>query len=188
MPQISDEKLISRYLKGDEQSLEVLIKRYLKPIYGLAYRFVGDSADAEDIAQEAFVRVWRNIKKFDQQKSFRPWLFAIARNTALDYLKKKKPLPFSRFENENSGNFLAETFADSASLPSQLAEDKNITSLLTAALKKLSPKYSQVFSLRHDDQLTFRQIAQALKEPLNTVKSRYRRAVITLKEILSESL
>jgi len=65
---LSDEQLVINYLKGDEKSLEVLIKRYLKPIYNFAFQFVGNSPEAEDITQEVFVKMWRNLKKFNRQK------------------------------------------------------------------------------------------------------------------------
>ncbi len=70
-----DEKLIADYLAGDEQSLELLIKQYLKPIYSFVSRYVGNGQEAEDITQEVFVRVWRSLKKFDQTKSFKTWVF-----------------------------------------------------------------------------------------------------------------
>ncbi|MBI4159946.1 sigma-70 family RNA polymerase sigma factor [Candidatus Wolfebacteria bacterium] len=73
-----------------EVSLELLIRRYLKPIYGFTYRYVGAGQDTEDVTQETFVKVWRNLKKFDQNKSFKTWIFSIAKNTAIDFLKKKK--------------------------------------------------------------------------------------------------
>ena len=86
----SDKQLIINYLKGDEKSLELLIQSYLKPIYSFVYRCTGNTQDAEDVTQEVFVKVWRNLKKFDQRKSFKTWIFAIAKNTAFDHLKKRK--------------------------------------------------------------------------------------------------
>jgi RNA polymerase sigma-70 factor (ECF subfamily) len=102
MENLGDLKLIKQYLAGDEKSLDVLVKRYLKIIYGYSYRNVGNSADAEDITQETFLKVWKNIKKFDQSKSFKSWIFTIAKNTSIDYLRKKKSVPFSRFETTRS--------------------------------------------------------------------------------------
>ncbi len=95
----SDQKLIANYLAGDEKSLEILINRYLRPIYSFVYRHVGNGEVAEDITQEVFVKVWRNLKKFDQNKSFKTWIFTIAKNTSFDFFKKKKAIPFSELEN-----------------------------------------------------------------------------------------
>ena len=79
----TDEQLLNDYLFGDEKSLELLIRRYLKPIFGFVYKYVRNSPDAEDITQEVFVRIWRNLKKFKKEKKFKTWIFAIARNSAM---------------------------------------------------------------------------------------------------------
>ena len=68
------------------------------------YKNVGNQSEAEDITQEVFVKIWKNIKKFDQNRSFKPWIFQIAKNTSIDFLRKKKSIPFSKFENEEGGN------------------------------------------------------------------------------------
>lgn len=81
-----DNQLIAEYLQGREQALEILINKYLGQIYGFVYRLVGKPEEAEDITQEVFVKVWRSLKKFDKEKSFKPWLFKIAKNTAMDFL------------------------------------------------------------------------------------------------------
>ena len=84
-----EEQLVRDYLKGDENSLEILIGQYLKPIYSFIYRYVGNASEAEDITQEVFVRVWKNLKKFDQNKKFKTWIFGIAKNASIDWLRKK---------------------------------------------------------------------------------------------------
>lgn len=94
---IADEILIKKYLQGDEKSLEILIQRYLKPIYSFIYRFIGNKQDAEDVTQEVFVKAWRNFKKFDQEKKFKTWIFSIAKNTAIDFLKKRRQFRFLSF-------------------------------------------------------------------------------------------
>jgi len=183
----SDQQLVSDYLSGDEKSLEVLFGRYLKPIYSFTYRYVGDGQDAEDVTQEAFVKVWRNLKKFDQQKSFKTWIFSIAKNTAIDFLKKKKATTFSEFENEEGENMITETLADPSPLPQELLEKAGVAQILNAAMEKLSPKYRMVLFLRYNDQFNFREIAESLGEPIHTITSRHRRALIQLKKLLTES-
>lgn len=181
----SDKQLIVDCLKGDEESLELLIQSYLKPIYSFVYRYTGSTQDTEDITQEVFVKVWRNLKKFDQQKSFKTWIFAIAKNTAFDHLKKKKVIPFSYFENEKGENIITETLADPSPLPDELLERAGVAQILTSAMEKLSPQYRMVLFLRYNDHFTFREIGESLGEPLHTIKSRHRRALIQLKELLS---
>jgi RNA polymerase sigma-70 factor (ECF subfamily) len=183
----SDQQLIADYLNGDEESLEVLIKRYLKPIYSFVFRYVGDSQEVEDITQEVFVKTWRNLKKFDRKKSFKTWIFTIAKNTSIDWLRKKKTIPFSEFENKEGRNVLLETVADTAPLPHEFFGRANIVQKLTSAIEKLLPKYRMVLFLRYNDHFTFREIAEILEGSLNTIKSRHRRALILLKKLLLDS-
>lgn len=187
----SDKQLVVDYLKGDEKSLEVLVKRYLKPIFSFVYRFVGNFQDAEDITQEVFVKVWRNLKKpalhriysgagFDPKRgSLKTWIFSIAQNASIDFLRKKKTVSFSEFE--------VEKIADSSPLPDKLFDQRSIAGKLTLAINKLSPKYRMVLLLYYNDHFTFREIAEVLGEPLNTIKSRHRRALILLKKLLIKS-
>jgi RNA polymerase sigma factor (sigma-70 family) len=172
----SEEQLVIDYLKGDKESLEILIKRYLKPIYSFAYQYVGDSQTAEDITQDVFIKVWRNLKKFNKDKKFKTWIFAIAENTCFGWLKKKKALPFSSFENEKGENSLINKLADFI-LPLQ-------EPLLNTAMEKLPSKYRAALSLRYNNQLTFREIAETLGESINTVKSKHRRGISLLRKIL----
>ena len=183
----SDQQLIANYLAGDEQSLELLIRQYLKPIYSFVSRYVGNGQEAEDITQEVFVRVWRNLKKFDQNKSFKTWLFSIAKNASLDFLKKKKAIPFSEFDTEEGGNRITDTLADPSPLPLELLEKAGMARMLNEAMEKLSPQYRMVLFLRYNDHFNFREIAESLNEPLNTVKSRHRRALVMLRGLIQEA-
>ena len=180
----SDQQLIAAYFKGDEKSLETLIKRYLKPIFSFTYRYVGNYQEAEDITQDVFVKVWRNLKKFDQNKSFKTWVFTIAKNTSIDWLKKKKAMPFSKFEDEEGKNALLERIVDTAPLPDELFARADMARILNSAMEKLLPKYRMVLFLRYNDHFNFREIAESLGEPLDTIKSMHRRALIMLKKLL----
>ncbi|MEK7541855.1 MAG: sigma-70 family RNA polymerase sigma factor [Patescibacteria group bacterium] len=183
----SDERLITDYLAGDEKSLEILFGRYLKPIYSFAYRYVGGGQEAEDVTQEAFVKVWRHIKRFDRSKSFKTWIFSIAKNTAIDFLKKKKLIPFSEFENEDGENTITETLADPSPLPQELLERASVAQVLHSAMEKLSPRYRMVLFLRYNDHFNFREIAESLGEPENTIRSGHRRAMVMLKKLLCQN-
>ena len=182
----SEKQLITDYLDGNQEALEILVRQYLKPIYSFVYRYVGSPQEAEDITQETFIKVWRNLKKFDQSKSFKTWIFSIAKNSAIDFLKKKKAIPFSEFENEEGENMITETLADPSPLPHELLEKAGMAQVLTSAMEKLSPKYRMVLFLRYNDHFNFREIAESLGEPLHTITSRHRRALIQLKKILTE--
>jgi len=179
----SDNQLIVDYFRGDEKALEILIERYLKAIYSFVYWYVRNSQEAEDITQEVFVKVWRNLKRFKKEYKFKIWIFAIAKNTCLDWQKKKRIIPFSVLDNEEGLSF-AETIKDPALLPNELLERQDITVTLKGALESLSPKYRMILFLHYNDHFTFREIAEILGEKLNTVKSRHRRALTMLRKFL----
>lgn len=182
----TDQRLVADYMAGKEQSLELLIKRYLKSIYFFAYYYAGNTQDAEDVAQEVFLRAWRRIKKFDQKKSFKTWIFSIAKNASINTYKRKKTIPFSAFSASGGENIIIETLVDSLPLPDELLEMREQEKILTKAIEKFSLNYRAVILLRYNNDLTFREIAESLNESLNTVKSRYNRALAILKKLLSE--
>src|SRR3989338_10910855 len=124
MEQRSDKELIETYFSGDEMSLELLIVRYLGAIFRFVRSIIHVQEDSEDITQEIFVKAWRNLARFDREKSFKTWLLAIAKNTSLDYLRKKKPLLFSKFEDEQGRNILRETLQDTKPSPHAHAESQ----------------------------------------------------------------
>lgn len=190
----SDEQLVWRHLKGnDGHALEDLIKRYLPLTFTFTCNYIGNRDNAADITQETFVKVWKNIKKpalspskgFDPQKgSFKTWIFTIAKRTAIDWLKKRNALPFSAIQDEaGNDNFVNSLADESPSITEQLAFQET-SKKLSFALARLPGAYNTIVSLRINDDLNFREIAEHLKKPLNTVKSQYRRGISLLKKIL----
>lgn len=182
----SDEELLAAHIKGDEKAFEELIARHLKGVYSFVLRFVGDDAEAEDIVQETFVKAWRSAKQYRVESSkFKTWLLRIARNSAIDFLRKRKHIAFSEFENEQGQNVLAETVPDPAALPDELFASAQDAQALRNALQKLSPGAREILLLHYTNGLTFLEIGEMLGEPQNTVKSRHHRAVLQLRKILS---
>lgn len=187
MSDVSDEKLIAQYLAGDEESLRVLFKQYLKPIYNFVCYYLNDSTEAEDVVQEVFIKVWKNLKKFKQNKKFKAWIFSIAKNACFDALRKKKEIVFSEFETE-SGNVLADSLVDEAPLPSEIFERQEISQILASAIEKLPLKYRTVLLLHYNDHFDIKEIAELLDKPSETIKSRHYRGIVLLRKILTESL
>ncbi|MFZ1719903.1 MAG: sigma-70 family RNA polymerase sigma factor [Candidatus Moraniibacteriota bacterium] len=184
--QSPDTNLILRHLSGDTKAFLLLMKSYLKPIYRFAFQFTHEQASAEDIAQETFIKVWKNLRRFDTRRPFKTWIFTIAKNTAYDYLKKRKTLPFSSFENDEGENPL-EAIDDENLLPSAILERKEITTMLTSALEKISPTNQTLLTLRYLEDFSLEEIAEILGEPYNTIKSRHLRALKRLKQEIIES-
>jgi RNA polymerase sigma-70 factor (ECF subfamily) len=176
---LADKNLIQNYLKGDSKAIDVLVERYFKQIYGFVYKNVGSQENAEDITQEVFVKVWKNLKKFDQKREFKPWVFQIAKNASIDFLRKKKSIPFSRFENEDGKNVLIDNMEGPKFDILEVLNNKNVLATATA---DLSEKDKKIINLRHTDGMSFKEISEVFKESINTTKSRYRRVITSLKK------
>lgn len=186
MTKESDQQLINDYSQGNESALDILIKQHFQSVYRLIFYYLNNRPAAEDLTQEVFLKVWRNLKKYQPERKFSSWLFEIAKNTALDYLKKKKELVWSDFEDQDGNNFLTDSLIDPEPLPSALLEKTEIKELVTEALAKLPPQDRAIILLYYQEQLNLREIAETLNEPLNTIKSRYRRGLIKLKELITD--
>ena len=185
MKTCSDEQLAESYQKnGDEKALEYIIKRYLPLIFAFVKKYTGRPDDAADITQEVFVKVWKKIGQYNSAKSFRSWLYAIAKNTAIDWLRKKQAIPFSVMENEDDLHF-ADSLTDDSPTVLDMLDSKINGRRLLLAIAQLPLKYSSIFLHRVDHDSSLKQVAQSLKIPLNTVKSRHRRGLIILKNLLS---
>ncbi len=178
----TDGMLVERYRKGDKTAFDDLVRRHCSSIYAFSRRYSGDPDRAADITQEVFVKAWKNIGTFDTKKAFKPWIFAIAKNTALDWLRKKEATPFSFFGNED-GEVDFPAPDDRLSLE-EFLDAKETASRAKRVLSELPKRHSEVVLMHHEDELTFKEIASILKEPLHTVKSRYRRAIRFVKEKL----
>lgn len=182
----TDEQLISDHDKGDTEAFAFLVERHLKQVFNFAYRLSGNSHDAEDITQESFLKAWRKLKQYQRNKNFKPWLFSIVHNSAIDMLRKKKDFVFSDFETDAGENPLIDSLADPDPLADELfakVEDRKIVDNLFA---RLAPIYKEVLMLHYNNDFTFEEISQALGKPLHTVKSQHRRAIMKLKEILKK--
>ncbi len=182
-----ENELVLMAKAGKDRALEMLIRLYLSSVHGMCLRYLGNADEAEDAVQETFVKVWRNLKKIDPQKNFRAWSMEIAKNTCLDVLKKKKAVPMGVFANEDGSNTFIESMVSLSPSPAELAEHSMLKRILNIATHKLSPAYQKILSLYYGQGLNFREISETLNEPLHTVKSRHRRAVINLRLILAEN-
>ncbi len=186
MEHLTDEQLVEAYLAGGEGALRTLVGRYAGPVFNFLYRMLGNVADAEDVAQETFFRAWKYLKRFNGEKRFKSWLFTIAKNAAFASLARVRARTFSDVEGKE-GSF-AETVADPAPLPEEWFSRGEVEGEVTRALQKLHPVSRAALVLHYEEDLTFREIGELLNEPLNTVKSRHRRALIALRKLLIDKM
>ena len=180
-----DEQLISAYLEGDDHALTVLVDRYLPDAYNFAFKLINDQHIAEDVTQESFVKAWKNMRGFIPGNSFRSWLFSIIYNTSIDYLRKKRELPFSGFENNEGYNSLVATLNDNEPLQDELIAMAENTRYVANLLNQINPQYREVLTLRHTSNMTFDEMSKLLRKPLHTVKSQYRRGVASLRRLIN---
>jgi RNA polymerase sigma-70 factor (ECF subfamily) len=189
MLNLDDKQIIKKYLTGDDSALDFLIKKYLRQVYFFVLKIINDKHEAEDVTQEVFFRAWKNIKKFDVDKNFKTWIFSIAKNASLDFLKKKKSIPFSAyFTEETDGDMEPEenNLPGLFELPNEIAQKTETAIIIQSAVKQLKPIYQTIIYLYYNQQLTFQEISEILGESINTVKSRHRRALILLKNQLNK--
>jgi RNA polymerase sigma factor (sigma-70 family) len=181
----TDDQLIFDYLEGNEKALTILVGRYLSDAYNFAVKLTGDRQIAEDITQESFTKAWKNMRKFVAGNSFRGWLFSIIKNTAIDWLRKRKNISFSNFahiaEHENT---LEATLVDTNPLPDELLAQAQDAQYLEKLLLQINPQYQEVLSLRNTSNMTFDEISKIVKRPLHTVKSQYRRGLIAMRRLI----
>ncbi|MBI3633480.1 MAG: sigma-70 family RNA polymerase sigma factor [Candidatus Vogelbacteria bacterium] len=183
----TDVELITKSKNGDLRSFDLLVIRYLKSILNFAYRLTNNHDDADDVTQETFLKAWKNLDSFDINKSFKTWIFTIARNTVTDLFRKKKSIPSSFFNNEEGENPLLDNLADTEPLPDQLiliAENKK---LLEDTLNQIPINYKEVLLLRYMEDLTFEEISEALGRPSNTIRSQHKRGLLLLRKLLTNA-
>ncbi|MFH2232543.1 MAG: RNA polymerase sigma factor [Patescibacteria group bacterium] len=185
MDKLSDQELIILFRQGEDKALGILIKRYLTPVYRFLFRLTHDSSLAEDLTQETFLKTWKNLKRFDVSKSFKAWVFAIARNNCIDNFRKNNASSISHFEKDLLGGDSINSIEDNRPLANDILQNEEIAAYIDEGLKKI-PQSARAVILMHDtENLTFQEIADALKEPMNTVKSRYRRGIQLLRKLLT---
>jgi len=182
MSNYSDEQLIEAYLKGDKETLNILIKRYLTLIFNYILSFVKDADIAEDLTQEVFVKVWKKIKKFDNKYKFKSWLYIIAKNTCLDYLKKNRAINFSELNLVDDNLLFENLLKEVSASPQAEFEIAQEGIVLNDAVDKLPGKYKETIKLHFQGGYNFREIGEILKISIETVKSRNRRALARLRK------
>ncbi|MGC9599230.1 MAG: sigma-70 family RNA polymerase sigma factor [Minisyncoccia bacterium] len=181
----TDAELVRAVLAGDKDAFPALLARHMDGVYRFAYRYLRHGEDAEDVTQETFVRAWRNLKRFDTTKNFKTWIFTIAKNAALDLIKKKKPLLFSQInEDDDQLDVLLAPYVGAQELPDTILQRKMVAADIERALGALPPGYRMVLAMRYRDHLKFREIAETLGEPIDTVKSKHRRGIILLRRVI----
>lgn len=182
-----DPDLVARALRGEEKAYRALLDRYQRSVYSICLRMVKNETEAEDLAQEAFVKVFTSLGRYDPTYPFSSWIFKITANLCIDHLRKRRLQTVSIDEPVagKDGDFTKDFPAPGAN-PEGLMLTREKMEALDAAIESLPPHYRIMVLLRHQEGLSYEEIAEALDIPLGTVKARIHRARALLKGMLEE--
>ncbi len=170
-------QLVRKATGGDLDAFEELIRRLQRRVYGFAYQHLRDLDEAQDLAQEIFVKLYRNLARYDQARPFEPWFWKLAANTAINYHRKRVPVP----TDQSTDSATAATLGGAgATIP-----DHDPT--LTDALAQLDPAYRLPILLHYYADLSLEQVARTLTLSIPAIKSRLHRARAMLRNSLAES-
>ena len=174
------EKIIARARRGDADAFEQLVVAYRDQVFRLALRMCGSEADADEVAQEAFLSAWKALPNFRGESQFSTWLYQLTTHAAIDLMRREK-------RQIAAADITEVNAADPAPSPQQQAEHSEQREIVRDAILQLAPEQREVVVLRFMEELSYEEIGAVLKLPSGTVKSRLNRAKAQLKEILSKS-
>lgn len=186
---LDDADLAVAARKGSQDACTLLVTRFERPVYNLVARLVQDPALAEDLTQDAFLKMFRGLAGYDESLRFSSWLFRIAHNTAIDHLRQRRLLLATPRLDDDGEEVdplagLPDLKGDS---PEHAAARKQIAAVLDRAIDTLRPEYRAVVVLRHHEDLDYDEIAEVMDLPLGTVKTYLHRARKDLAQRLKEA-
>ena len=178
-----DQSIVSRCLSGDEAAWEELVRQHTRHVYALCYRFTGGAAEAQDLTQEVFLRVFRTLKSFrSAEGSFGTWLARVTRNLLIDHYRRTRQERITDPIEEQLPTLDLKGAATDQ--PDQALAGREASEVLQSALQKLSPELREAVILRDLQEMEYREIAQVLDIPEGTVKSRINRGRTELGRLL----
>ncbi|KEF38639.1 RNA polymerase, sigma subunit, SigW [Schinkia azotoformans MEV2011] len=178
-------KRIKQVKKGDQSAFAEIVELFKDKVYQLCYRMVGNAHDAEDIAQEAFIRAYVNINSYDTNRKFSTWLYRIATNLSIDRLRKRKPDYFLDAEIEGTEGFTMYSQIPSDELqPDEMVETLEFQEWIQQEINELPVMYRSVIVLKYIEELSLKEIGDILDLPIGTVKTRIHRGREALRKRL----
>ncbi|MDQ3068709.1 MAG: RNA polymerase sigma factor [Acidobacteriota bacterium] len=174
--------LISRAAGGDRTAFQVLVERHRPMVYRVAYQFAGNHHDADDIAQDVFIKVYQSLGRFRQDAQFTSWLYRIAMNACIDY--KRRQSPHQRNREVEDPDLALDAAPDERPGPEGLAAGAELGVALRTAIDTLPPRQRLIFVMRHHEGLKLHEIASALGLADGTVKRQLHSAVHRLRKVL----
>ena len=185
-----EQTLIRRICAGESELFYQLVQPYERRVYATAFAILHNEADAEDVAQEAILKAFKNIRQFRGDARFSTWLIQITVNEARMRRRKQHPGVMEPIvdQTDEEGNYIPREFADWREIPSEELERKEVRQKLAEALASLGEKYREVFILRDMQDLSIEETAKALNISQASVKTRLLRARLMLRDLLAPGL
>ncbi len=186
--QTSDQFWVQRARAGDQDAFAELVRLYQRPIYNLALRMAGNPEDAEELTQTAFLNAWRGLPRFQEEASFFTWLYRLATNACIDFLRheKRRYTVLQTVSLDDEERQVATQLPDYRNAPEERALQRDLHETLTRAIQALSLEHREILIQREIDGLSYQEIAELLDLELGTVKSRIARARLALRRILEK--
>ena len=176
---VDNAALVAAHLAGDGRAFQELVERYRLRLLNFVHRIIGDRERAEDLVQEAFIRVYRHLHRFDTSKKFSTWVYTIASNLAKNELRNRSRNPLVLYQSlrvQGEEDRRPLQFEDASSRPDDMFAGRHLRELVDAAVATLSPHHREVFVMRELEGRSYDEIADLTRCNLGTVKSRLNRA------------
>ncbi len=187
-PPLTDERLVELALDGDEEAYGILVRRYQRRLTAFLSQLVGDLELARELSQEAFIRAWSALARFDPKYRFSTWLFRIAHNLGIDQLRRRRLKTVSLYRTDAEGDEVEVVVPDAEKDPLGHLENHALASELRQVIDELRPEYRELVLLRHFAGLSYQEIADFKEMPLGTVKNKLFRAHSVLRKALADFL
>ncbi|MCI1696771.1 RNA polymerase sigma factor SigW [Aneurinibacillus aneurinilyticus] len=182
---ITEQRIIQEAKNGNRDAFAELVDLYKDKVYHVSYRMVGNRQEAEDVAQETFLRVYANLDNYDPQYKFSTWIYRIASNLSIDLLRKrKKNLSIDAEISGAEGVDWHDRLADTGKGPEEEVLTDELQEEVQGAIMGLSPKYRAVMLLRYIEDLSLQEISEAVQLPISTIKTRIHRGREALRKKL----
>jgi RNA polymerase sigma factor (sigma-70 family) len=180
---VEDALLVERARTGDEAGFEALVEKYSRRVLSYCRRMVRQDPIAEDLAQEVFVKLFYALPRFDATHALTPFLFRIAHNHCVDWLRSRRP-PTESLTDEGGEDRAPREFPDARPTPERNALDREIVEAVDKALSAVPETYRSVLVMRHVEDMSYEEISAVLELPLGTVKARIHRGRERLQQAL----
>lgn len=187
---MNEEEIVKQLKSGNYTNYDKIVDLYKNRVFGMAYKFTGDYDESQDLAQEVFLKIYRQIKNFREESKLSTWIYRISVNTCLDWKKKKermKSINFSNMVNEENKDQIIDIKDESLSPDKIVLQDED-QKQVHKLIYELSDKYKTVLIMYHFNEMSYQDIARALDIPERTVETRLYRARRMLKDKMSKEI